>query len=297
MIKIVFTFLAVFFLTVEISAKTKIVVTYPYIADLVNRIGLEEVTVTALAAGSWDPHQLVAKPSYIAKLRQADILIINGAQLEIGWLPPVVNQANNPAIQPNQKGFLDLSTVIRLIDKPFSVSRGQGDVHPDGNPHFILDPHNVPPLIEAIAAKLAEIDRPHADGFRQNSQQLLARFTDKLRGWDAKLAPLAGTPIVEYHRLFDYFIARYKLTLVATIEPLPGIPPSAKHINEVIDTIKGEKVKWILQDVYHPADAARLISEKTGGVRVIVLPHDVDAVKEATDIIAFYDEIVRRITQ
>lgn len=277
------------------TGQLQIVATYGYIGDIAQRIGKDRVDVVSLARGDYDPHVIIPKPSYIAKLRRADLLIINGAQLEIGWLPQIIRQANNGAVQPGERGFLDLSMHVHLIDVPTSVSRELGDVHPEGNPHFFLDPDNIPIIAEAITEKLSELDPDNQTFYETNDKEVYAQWQQKMKEWEGKLAPLKGEKVVEYHKIFDYFLNRFGFSLVGTIEPLPGIPPTTRHIAEVEQLIKREGVKYVLQDVYNPQDASLYLSKKLN-VKLIIMPHDVGSVKEADDVFSVFDEIVRRLT-
>jgi len=277
------------------TGQLQIVATYGYIGDIAQRIGKDRVDVVSLARGDYDPHVIIPKPSYIAKLRRADLLIINGAQLEIGWLPQIIRQANNGAVQPGERGFLDLSMHVHLIDVPTSVSRELGDVHPEGNPHFFLDPDNIPIIAEAITEKLSELDPDNQTFYETNDKEVYAQWQQKMKEWEGKLAPLKGEKVVEYHKIFDYFLNRFGFSLVGTIEPLPGIPPTTRHIAEVEQLIKREGVKYVLQDVYNPQDASLYLSKKLN-VKLIIMPHDVGSVKEADNVFSVFDEIVRRLT-
>ena len=277
------------------AASLRVVATYGYIGDIVQRIGKDQVEVVALARGDYNPHIIIPRPSYIAQVRRADLLIINGGQLEIGWLPQIIRQANNAAVQPGEQGFLDLSTHVHLIDVPTSVSRELGDVHPDGNPHFFLDPDNLPLVAQAIAKRMSDLDPEHASVFEANVKELESQWHQHMALWEEKLKPLQGEKIIEYHRIFDYLLHRFGLTIVATIEPLPGIPPTTKHIADVEKIIQREGVRLILQDVYNPQDASEYLSKRLQ-VPLVVLPHDVGAVQEADNIFHVFDEIVRRLT-
>jgi len=281
--------------SVSFSRPVRVVTAYPYIADLVRIIGSDRVEVNALASAEWDPHTVIPKPSLIARLRMADLLIINGAQLEIGWLPPLLNQANNPRVQTGTHGLLDLSGSVKLMELPSSVSRAQGDVHPEGNPHFYLDPQNMPPLAEAIANRLSEIDPEFAEVYRRNLDSWSSSWDRKLDEWKTRMKPLEGVRVIEYHKLFDYFIHRYGLVLAGTVEPLPGIPPTSRHLEALGQIIAAQSVKAILQDVYHPNNASRHLSQKFG-VPVVVLPHDTGAVDGTETLEALFDEIVGRMT-
>ncbi len=278
-----------------LTGQLQVVATYGYIGDIVQRIGKDRVEVITLARGDYNPHVIIPKPSYIAKLRRADLLIINGGQLEIGWLPQIIRQANNGAVQPGERGFLDLSMQVHLIDVPTSVSRELGDVHPEGNPHFFLDPDNVPIIAKAITERLSELDPEGKTFYESNNAGLSASWLQKMKEWESKLAPLKGEKVVEYHKIFDYFLNRFGFKIAGTIEPLPGIPPTTKHIADVEDLIKREGVKYILQDVYNPQDASLYLSKKLG-VKLIIMPHDVASVKEGDNVFSVFDEIVRRMT-
>ncbi len=173
--KIILTTLVAVLLSSPLFAqRLKVVTTYPYIANITERIGGDRIKVHFLARGDYDPHTIIPKPSFIAQLRRADLLIINGAQLEIGWLPPLMRQANNPTVNPGSRGFLDLSRSVKLIDVPASVSRDQGDVHPDGNPHFYLDPHNIPAMARSILVKLSSLDSHNASFMKKNHRRVRA---------------------------------------------------------------------------------------------------------------------------
>ena len=277
------------------TGRLQVVTTYGYISDIVQRIGKDRVETIALARGDYNPHFIVPKPSYIAKLRTADLLVLNGGQLEIGWLPQLIRQANNGTVQPGERGFLDLSMYVHLIDVPTSVSRELGDVHPEGNPHFFLDPDNIPIIAKAITERLSELDPDNQAFYEANNKELYALWQQKMKVWEEKLKPFKGQKVVEYHRLFDYFLRRFEFIIVGTIEPLPGIPPTTKHIVDVEKLIEREQVKRIFQDVYNPQDASSYLAKRLN-VKVIVLPHDVGAVKEADNVFSVFDEIVRRLT-
>ncbi len=278
-----------------VAAPLRVVVSYPWIRSLVEEIADDQVSLYTLAKGSEDPHFVVPKPSHIAKLRKADLLIIQGASLEIGFLPPLVRQANNPVIFPGNRGFLDLSTAVSLIEQPQAVSRAAGDVHPQGHPHYHLDPHNIPVLARTIETKLCDLDPDHCPLYRKRLEDFLRRWQAKLQQWDQQCASLKGAKVVTYHKLYDYFLRRYGMQLVGTLEPLPGISPSAKHLIQLIQQMRAAKVRWILQDVYHEQKTARYVASKTQAT-VKVLPHDVGALPTIHSIFDLFDYIVKQLT-
>jgi zinc/manganese transport system substrate-binding protein len=273
-------------------ANLKVVATYPWIGELVKEVGKDRVSLYVIAKGTDDPHFVVPKPSHIAKMRDADLLIMQGASLEVGFLPPLLQQSNNPKIQPGRQGLLDLSEFVKIIEKPVSVSRAMGDVHPEGNPHYQLDPHNIPILAEVIKDKLCQLDESNCAYYKGNLEDFLRRWDAKLKVWDKGFSKLRGVKVIEYHKLYDYLLSRYGMVLVGTLEPLPGIPPTAKHIESLISQAQG--VKFILQDVYHEKRTAEYVAKKLNA-RMVILPHDVGAVPEANNLFSLFDEILRRL--
>ena len=281
-------------LPLSLLADLKVAVAYPYIGAVTQKVGGEHVTVKVLAPGSWDPHFVVPRPSLIAKLRTADALIKNGGELEIGWLPALVSRANNSKI--TLSGTLDLSRHIDMIEISKEVSRAGGDVHPDGNPHFHLDPNNMLPIASAIAGFLSLKDPENAGTYAANLAAFKTAWENNLAKWSEAMKAAKGTKVVQYHGVFNYFLRAYALVSVGTIEPLPGIAPSMKHTMKLIDTIKAENVCCILHDVYHPAKTAEFISGKTA-VPVIILPHDIGALDSVTSLETFYDYLIKAVTK
>jgi zinc/manganese transport system substrate-binding protein len=294
--KKLFLIIAGIFISVNAYAKVNIVTSYPYIKDLVRNIARDKVSVKALAPGNWDPHFILPKPSFIAKVRQADLLIINGAELEIGWMPPLIRDSHNSKIQPGSEGFLDLSKYVVLIEKPGHVSRAHGDVHPSGNPHYLLDPYNVIKLAKAITKKLSAIDNVNRVYYQKNLEKFLSRWEVKLKEWDRAMEKLKGVKVVQYHKNFNYLFKRYKMVSVIELEPFPGIPPTSKHLLKVIKIARSEKVGFIINDVYHSNKPAVLVSKKTG-VKVLVLPQDVGALNGVRNLFDLFDTIVGRLAQ
>lgn len=281
---------------ITLFAQVRVATTYAYLGKITQRVGGDLVKVDVLANPKLDPHFITPKPSLIAKLRREDLLIINGAQLEIGWLPPLLNRANNANIHSGQKGFLDVSGVVKMIDKPSSVSRTFGDVHPDGNPHFGVDVNVVLPIAQLISMKLAQIDPQNADSYKANYSAFKNDFSQFIQGLKHKMLSCKNKKIVQYHKLFNYALNSYDIQSIGTIEPLPGISPSSKHTIELISTMKRADVKTILQDVYHEKRTAKFIASKTGA-KVAIIPHDVGAVDGTDSLESFYTLIAKRLCQ
>jgi len=283
------------FFPFALFAHLNIAVSYPYIGALTQAVGGDYVTTVVLAKGNWDPHFVVPRPSLIAKMRQADALIMNGGQLEIGWLPPLIRRGNNPKVTPNAPTFLNLAQGIDLINKPSDVDRSQGDVHPAGNPHFHLDPHNIPLLAKRIADFLVSIDTEHREVYTKNLAAFTAKWEKNLNRWDAVMAPKKGMKVVQFHDNLAYFNRAYGLQNIGTIEPLPGIPPSSRHTLELINLIRAEHPCCILHDVYHSTKTAEYIRDKTG-IKIILMPHDIGALESVDSLTALFDYLTGAVT-
>lgn len=283
-----------FLLPLSLFAELNIAVSYPYIGALTKSIGGEYVSPTVLAKGNWDPHFIVPRPSLITKVRNADALIMNGGQLEIGWLPPLLNRVGNPATLPNAKSFLNLSHHVAMLQKPSEVDRKDGDIHPDGNPHFHLAPKNMLLLAGVIKDFLISLDAEHKEAYEKNYTTFHGMWSKKIEEWDAKMALKKGLKVIQFHDNLAYFNNAYGLVNVATIEPLPGIPPSSKHTIEVIELINKEQPCCILHDVYHSTKTAEFISEKTG-IKIILMPHDIEALDEVEDLVSLFDYLTGAI--
>lgn len=281
-------FFLLLILPLTLLAHMSIAVSYPYIGAITKSIGGDHVDTVVLAKGNWDPHFVVPRPSLIAKMRSADALIMNGAQLEIGWLPPLINRAANPKTQPNAKSFLNLSHQIPLLHKPQNVDRSGGDVHPDGNPHFHLNPANILVLAKSIEEFLISLDGEHRTIYENNYAAFSAEWTKSMEVWKSKMADKRGKKVIQYHDNLAYFNDAYGLQSVGTIEPLPGIPPSSRHTLELVQLIEREKPCCILHDVYHSTKTAEYISEKTG-IKIILMPHDIGALESIEDLKSLFD--------
>jgi len=288
-------FILLFLLTFSsLFAKLSVAVAYPYIAELTQSIAKNKVKVKSLSKANWDPHFVVPKPSLISILRDADLLIINGASLELAWLSPLLRSANNPNILANGKGYLKLSEYIKLQDIPRSTSRSLGHIHAEGNPHFILDPHNLIKLAKIIYFKLALLDSKNKDFYKKNFLAFKKHWQKKISSYDRKMKKCPNIKVIQYHELFNYFLRRYNIQSIDNIEPLPGLKPNPRHTLKLINEIKENRVKFILQDVYHEHKTAKFISKKTG-VKVLELPHDVYAIRSIKSLDSFYDYLVKSL--
>jgi len=275
-------------------AKFNVVASYPYLGKIIEAIGGENVHLKVLASAKRDPHFVIPKPSLIPAIAHADLLVANGAGLEIGWLPPLLRSANNPKVNIGSKGFLDISHAIHLIDIPKSVSRAMGDIHPEGNPHFATDPHNIIAMAKRIAEKLIALDNVHAKSYEANLASFIQKWKQFLLSFDRGMKSCRGKNVIQYHELYNYLLKRYAIKSIANIEPLPGISPSSKHTMKLIEKMKQKHILMILQDPYHEKKTAHFIAKKTGA-KVIILPHDVGSISGTQSLTSFYTTIRERL--
>jgi zinc/manganese transport system substrate-binding protein len=274
-------------------ATVKIVTSVQDFASIADAIGGKRVETFALAKGYQDPHFVDPKPSFVLKLSKADLLIVAGLELEIGYLPPLIDQSRNEKIHPGGTGYLDASNGADILERPTgTVTRAMGDVHPFGNPHFWLDPENGRVIARAIAAKLTELDAAGAAEYKANLAAFEAKLTEGEKRWDAALAPYAGTELVTYHNSWPNFLKHFKLVAAGYIEPKPGIPPSPTHTVEIIDLMKAKKIPVILMEPYFDRKTPDQIAEKTGAKLLVFIP-SVGGVPEIKDYFGLFDYDVK----
>ena len=271
------------------AKKVKVVTTLADFASLAETIGGDRVEATSLAKGYQDPHFVEPKPSFILKIHEADLLIVAGLELEIGYLPPLLDQARNDAVRPNGKGYLDASTGCEILEKPTEkVTRAMGDVHPYGNPHYWLDPQNGRVIARGIEAKLEALDPASSGIYRKNLHAFEARLNEAEARWAKAMAPFAGAKVVTYHRSWPNFAKAFQLDVIGYLEPKPGIPPTPQHKLEIINLMIAQKVPIIVMEVYFDEKDPNFVASKTGA-RVVILPPSVGGVPAAKDYISLFD--------
>lgn len=274
--------------TVE-AATLNVVTTTEDLASLTREVGGDRVNVEALARGYQDPHFVEPKPSFILRLQRANLLIVVGRDLELGWLPPLIQQSRNARIQPGAVGYLDASLSARILEIPTGqITRAMGDVHPLGNPHYWLEPGNGRRIAEAIAKKLVELSSVDAAYFNRRYADFDSRVAENERRWDSMMAPYKGLKIVSYHRSWPNFAERFGIDVIGYVEPRPGIPPSAAHTRDLIQEMRRQNVKILLVEPYFDLKTPNAIARESGA-RVLVMPPSVGAVKEATDYVKLFD--------
>ena len=262
------------------------------LADLTRQVGGDKVKVESIARGYQDPHFVEAKPSFILKLAKADLLVVVGRELEIGWLPPLIQQSRNAKIQPGAEGYLDASLTAKILEIPTGqITRAMGDVHPQGNPHYWLDPGNGRHIAKAIADKLAKMAPADAAYFQSRYADFDKRLAEAEKRWDAQMAPYKGLKIVTYHRSWPNFTDRFGLDVIGYVEPRPGIPPSPSHTIDLIGEMKRQNVKLILVEPYFDLKTPNSIARETGAT-VLVLAPSVGGDKDITDFLKLFDHDV-----
>ncbi|MCX5814537.1 MAG: metal ABC transporter substrate-binding protein [Proteobacteria bacterium] len=273
-------------------AKLNVVTTLPWIGSIAYSIGGDKIKVTALVKANQDPHSIEAKPSMILAARNADIIMYNGLDLEIGYLPLLIESSRNPKIQPGRPGNLDCSNFVEVIEKNTASDRSMGDVHPLGNPHYHISPKNMGRVAKGITRALSGIDPENAQIFEKN----LALFNEKLKkkqnDWASK--NIRGKKFVSYHKYFEYLASEYNFRIIGYVEQKPGIPPSAAYIESLIDTMKKTKPDSILTIEYYGSAGIELLTKRTG-VKSIVVPHEVGSARDIHDWFGLMDAVFKSL--
>jgi zinc/manganese transport system substrate-binding protein len=273
--------------------KLKVVATTPDLASIARAIGGEAIDVVALAKPTEDPHFVDAKPSFVVTLNRADMLIEGGAELELGWLPPLLENSRNAKIAAGAPGRVSASDGIRMLEIPTTFDRSKGDIHSKGNPHFLTDPLNAKIVAANIANHLAQVDPGNAATYKANLTKFDAQIDTRLAQWKQALAPYAGAKIVTYHKDFPYFAERFGIQIVENLEPKPGISPSPAHLAQVIQTMKSANAHVIIVQPFQNEKTAETVARQTGA-KVLLLPQQPGAI--AQDI-TYFDMVNRMVTQ
>jgi zinc/manganese transport system substrate-binding protein len=278
------------------QAKLNVITATEDLAAIAREVGGDRITVESIARGYQDPHFVEAKPSFILKLQKADLLIVVGRELEIGWLPPLIQQSRNSKVQVSAQGYLDASSQARILDIPQGqITRAMGDVHPQGNPHYWLDPENGKIIAREIADKFGELRPADKAVFQQRLGDFSTRIDAAEKRWTAAMAPFKGAKVVTYHNSFPNFAERFGLTVIGYIEPRPGIPPSPQHTLDLMNEMKNQNVKLVMVEPYFDLKTPNAIGRSTGA-EVLVMPPSVGGVKEVTDYFGLFDYDINLIT-
>ena len=289
-----FVLLAMLMGAVPAHAALKVLATTADWAALTRELGGDKVDVYAATTAFQDVHRVDAKPSLVARARSADLVVASGAQLEIGWLPVLLQESGNPHIQVGQPGYFEATSTVQLLEVPSSVDRSMGDVHPQGNPHLQLDPHNIATIAKALTARLAQLDSKDAQYFESRGADFQSRWQQAITGWEQKAAPLKGVTVVVIHRDQSYLCHWLGLNNVAAIEPKPGLPPSAGYLGQLVAQLTAAPPKMILRNAYNDPKAAEWLAERVHAP-VVLLPFSVGGTPEAKDLFGLFDDTINRL--
>ena len=266
----------------------------PEWAALAQEVGGDLIDANSATTAQQDPHKIQARPSLIARMRKADLVICTGAGLEAGWLPLLLRRANNPSVQPGKAGYLEAATTVALLDRPRRLDRAEGDVHAKGNPHIQTSPHNLTVVAKVIADRLSMIDPENVSRYQANLDDFLSRWQSAIERWEQTAKPLRGMKVVAQHSSWVYLNQWLGLEQMATIEPKPGVPPGSGHLARLVDQMQQQPVQVIIRAAYQDDAGAEWLSDRTD-IPVVVLPFTVGGSDGANDLFGLFDETLNRL--
>jgi zinc/manganese transport system substrate-binding protein len=268
--------------------------TVPEWGALAEELGGDKVKVYTATNALQDPHHVEARPSLIARARGADLVVATGAELEVGWLPLVLQQAGNPRVQPGTPGYLEAAAHVPLLGKPQRLDRAEGDVHPQGDPHIQTDARNIGRVAAPLSARMAQLDPANAAFYQSRYQRFSQRWTEAVARWEKQAAPLKGVPVVVQHKGFTYLEAWLGVNEVAALEPKPGIEPTTSHLSEVLATLQRQPAKMILRAAYQSDRPSQWLAERAK-LPVVTLPFTVGGTDGAKDLFGLFDDTIARL--
>ena len=261
---------------------------------LVQELAGDKASVYVATTGLQDPHHIQARPSLVAAARSTDLVVCTGAELEVGWLPVLIRQSGNNAIQPGKPGNFEVANYVRKLEVPDRLDRADGDVHAAGNPHIQTDPRNIALVAEPLARRLAELDPANAAVYHARSADFMVRWKAAIQRWEKEAAPLRGTPVVVQHKAFPYLHQWLGLVEVAVLEPKPGVDPTSSHLSTVLAGLQTRPAKMILRAAYNDGRGAEWLAERTK-LPIVVLPFTVGGDEQAKDLFSLFDDTVQRL--
>ena len=279
---------------VPATAAISVFATVPEWGALVEELAGDKARIYVATNALQDPHHVEAKPSLIARARGADLVVATGAELEIGWLPLVLQQAGNPKVKPEQPGYFEAAAFVTLLDKPTRLDRADGDVHAAGDPHIQTDPRNIARVAAPLAARLAELDPENAAWYQSRYKAFSEKWSVAIANWEKQASPLKGTPIVVQHKAFTYLIAWIGLKEVATLEPKPGVEPTTAHLSAVLATLQRTPAKMVLRAAYQGDRASQWVAERAK-IAVVTLPFTVGGNDNAKDLYGLFNDTIERL--
>jgi zinc/manganese transport system substrate-binding protein len=261
---------------------------------LAEALGGDLVDVTVATSALQDPHQIQAKPSLIARTRNADLVVCTGAELEIGWLPVLLQQSGNAKVQPGQPGNFAAADYVHKLEVPTLLDRSQGDVHASGNPHIQTDPRNIALVAAALGTRLQQVDSAHAGQYEQRQAAFMQKWKEAISRWTAQAAPLRGASVVSQHKAFVYLYDWLGMKEVAVLEPKPGVEPSAAHLEEVLAALKGTPVRMVLYSAYQDPRPSEWLS-RNASIPAVKMPFTVGGTEGAKDLFGLFDDTLARL--
>jgi zinc/manganese transport system substrate-binding protein len=276
------------------SAAINVFACEPEWASLAQELGGDKVNVVSATTARQDPHHIEARPSLIARMRAADLVVCSGSELEIGWLPLLLTQSGNSRVQPGSPGYLEASRYVLKLEVPSTVDRSMGDVHPGGNPHIHTDPRNIAKVAKVLAERLVQLDTANAATYRSRTDSFDKRWAEAIARWEKQAAPLKGVPLVPHHKDFSYLINWLGMREVGDLEPKPGIPPTTSHLAGLVEQLKRSPAKMIVYSSYNDPKAAQFLSQRTG-IPSVMLPFTVGGSDRAKDLFGYFDDLLARL--
>jgi zinc/manganese transport system substrate-binding protein len=275
-------------------ATLNVFATVPEWGALAEELGGDKVKVYTATTALQDPHRVEARPSLIARARGADLVVATGAELEVGWLPLVIQQAGNAKVRPGTPGYFEAAGFVALLGKPARLDRAEGDIHPQGDPHIQTDARNIARVAEPLAARLAQLDPANAAYYQARLKQFAGRWSVAVAKWERAAAPLKGTPIVVQHKAFTYLIAWLGMDEVAALEPKPGMEPTTSHLSEVLATLQRTPAKMVLRAAYQGDRPSQWLAEHAR-INAVTLPFTVGGSDGAKDLFGLFDDTIQRL--
>ncbi|HLX30977.1 MAG TPA: zinc ABC transporter substrate-binding protein [Casimicrobiaceae bacterium] len=286
--------LAALALATPATASLAIFATVPEWGALAQEIGGDKVSVYTATNALQDPHHVEAKPSLIARARKADLVVATGAELEVGWLPLVLQQAGNAKVQPGQPGYFEAASFVTTIERPARLDRAEGDVHPLGNPHIQTDPRNIARVAAALTQRMGELDPVDAAFFRERYASFDSRWRASIVRWEARAAALRGVPVLVQHKAFSYLLNWLGMKETGTLEPKPGVDPTAASLAEILNEQQRHPAKMVLRAAYQSDRASQWIAERAH-IPAIALPFTVGGDPDARDLTSLFDDTIARL--
>jgi zinc/manganese transport system substrate-binding protein len=279
-------------LPLNAAAELRVFSCEPEWTSLVTELAGDHARVFSATTAQQDPHYIQARPSLIAQMRRADLVVCTGAELEIGWLPVLMARGGNPKVKPGTDGYFEASAFVPMLEVPQRLDRSEGDVHAKGNPHIQLDPRNIARIAPALSERLAKVDPANAEDYRKRLEDFSRRWQSAMQRWEKEAEPLRGMPIVVHHKSWAYLNQWLGLQEIGTLEPKPGVPPSSSHLAELLETLKATPARAVIRAPYQDPRASEWLSKQVPGLVMIEMPFTVGGNAQATDLFGLFDSSI-----